>query len=232
MSVIKKKPPQPPSKRSTLWDIEKVHFIPATVEAPKQVAAAAEQAREARAVFEAAEAKRNEAGAAAKDAPAFDEAADLAALERGEEMPERTEPMRRHELAVANRESKAAEAALRDALYAQSGPIRDCYEEWCASQEARVASAAEEVRNAIAEVDAVFARHEQEKALMDALRGFYGEPKSWVYAIRDPQRRAKALESVRANARDSVAQSCRVLVKPELNELLAALEVLVEKADA
>jgi hypothetical protein len=189
-------PTLPQPKRTRMPELDPSILVPEVDGMPKPVREAAAKARAAYEVYEQASATRQKAEEEVKAAPALDERADAAALEAGEDMPERSEPAKRQTLGDANRREKAAAENVRAAVYAQSDAMREHYGEWVADVEQRIEARANAISKLVDKVRTEFGSLGVDRELLRALLYFNGNPDAWRFQVSRPgieqRRREKA----------------------------------------
>lgn len=211
-----------------------VMVVPEHVNAPKPVLKAAAKARAAVAAYKQASAEVKEAEAAVKAAPLLDQRADAEAVAKGAaDMPERTEPARRAELATALRLETARRTAAVAALTEQGDAITDNYEAFMDSLRAERRETQERVNEIAGELRTLFRRLRATGNAIDALTHFNGFAPTFSLREPDsPEREAKADERAAARMEKTLDSGQRNLVRYEYRTLIAALERLAEEGAA
>jgi hypothetical protein len=218
-----------PRRVSALQNLHPGLLIPADLDAPKEVSAAADNARAAWDAYERTLTALREVEQDVEEAPGLDAAADAEALQRGEDLPEPSLPARRKALAEANRGKLAAEENLRAALYMQADAMRAGYGEWVASLQERVEQKVAAVCQLIDQVRDEFAALDKDRALLWALRGFNGDPASWDLHSPRPGAEQRRQERAESNLRSSSELQPNSAVQRDLYTLTAALAMLAEE---
>ena len=200
----------PTPRRARLTDLTPHLLVPGSPALPKAVRDAAAKARDAWATYELAALDHAEAEQDAAEAPALDQQADAAALERGEDLPEPTAPATRRAVAEANRRKQAAEQNLRQALREQAEQLRDHFGEAVEAQQQRVEKRIAAISGMVEKLRAEFAALDADRTMLDAL-GFFGDgggnPDDWRFQAARPDRDQRRREL--AEAEDATSRTLR-----------------------
>ncbi len=165
-------------------------------------------------------------------APDFDAAADRAAAEAGEEMPERTEPAKRAAFALANREAQALEQPAKDRVVDLFEAIAAHRADWLDKLEPAVAEQRAEIADVLAAVPGMFRRLETSERVLEAVRGYQGtgQPDEMFGSVDTGPRAERRRQRREERIAGELATSHRDAVPREVPYLLQALRQLVEES--